>query len=86
MFHTLLRSRTSQCLANLPGNPVQFGSCRALPVVGAKPEAKAVTAVAWNDVDVDVKDILPGGGPVGDKEVDALAAHAALSYGLRNAL
>jgi hypothetical protein len=44
--------------------------------VGGKSETKAVACEAWNDVKVHMEDLLAGGLPVGEKEVDAIAIEA----------
>jgi hypothetical protein len=44
-----------------------------LPISWRKSEPEAVTLEAWKDVEMHVKDFLPGRFTIGQKEVDAVS-------------
>jgi hypothetical protein len=50
---------------------IQVSSRGVWAVAGWEAEREAVASVAWEDVQVRVKDFLAGGLPVREKEVDA---------------
>ena len=62
------------------GKFIQLGTGRALSILGAETKPKPVGPVTRDDVEVHVKDLLPGGGTIRDKEIDALAMNDAIMH------
>ena len=60
-----------QSIQRLPRRPCAVGRAEA--------EAETVANVAWDDVQVHVKNILPRGFAISHKKVDAFASDAALA-------
>jgi hypothetical protein len=65
---------------------VQLGARRSHPIRRTEAEAEAIAHVAGDYVQMDMKDILSCGRSVGQEQIDAFAAHAALAHGRSNLL